>query len=662
MSWSSFVISLRLTWLLAGFDGPNIYIRTLLGLRCGIPAEVDYALHHLVKISHERGDKYKFEAFPGLAEGLMEKVLEVGNLFYDIKWEICYTEDDTKIHLLEGLFGTKDILERIMHLKRRDTSDELETPEFVHDLNKICEAGLVIRNMILLEDNAEYLADMAPIRDLICIVLNLPPDPRVNELQHYALEIAEEVTKYWSLDERDPVYISLLMQLESQDRGRILTALRALSRISMSLEDSNLLKGVPISSITRLCQFTLLDDEELIHASLDFLYQYTAVPENVALLLTHFSTIPLPAFLAELVRLLLYQAQQSVTKQLVSPAIPAVAATDIPDVPFDLLDQILKHDEPERSIHWLRACFEEDPESDITQIRLWQAYQARFTEFSTPLKPLLPAAEFIKNVSTTFTGANAQVVNGPVAKYTIKGIRPRHIPMDMKGRSFSRCLWKPLGAAKACGEFILKPQAMWEHVVTSHIGIPQDEEGRFNFAAASSSQQQPQDCCWAGCLHFARVGGVPSPYDVGMHMKTHLPDTSRKALLRQKQNRSAPTLTFPTGRKRKHDDDTVDTDVDVGGTEATYSYQIWRNTAVDERGDAAGLPLTSVLILRNLARNVPKASALLEGVARAKGEETWMEQLFGIHMKKLGFVMAHNRPLAGYVSNLFYCIEEGVFT
>ena len=72
----------------AGFEGPNIYVRILNSLRCAVPEEQDYALHHMVKISHERGDKYRFDSFPGLAEGLLEHLLKVSSFFYDVEWKI----------------------------------------------------------------------------------------------------------------------------------------------------------------------------------------------------------------------------------------------------------------------------------------------------------------------------------------------------------------------------------------------------------------------------------------------------------------------------------------------------------------------------------------------------------------------------------------------
>ena len=573
-------------------------------------------------------------------------------------WEICYTEDQHEINVLDGINGTPDILQRIQCLKRIDTADEMESEELAHKLTKIHETGLTLRNLSLLEDNAIYLSELPQLRDFLSIALNLPKSPIVTELKHYALEIAEQVTRYWIMNVEDPLYRSLLDQVdEGLDRGAILTALRAISRISMNLEQSNLLRGVKVSTLTKIFDWILLEDEELVSACLDFLYQFTAVPDNVALLLSKASDLSLPSFLGQLTRLLQNHAQESITKKLVLPAIPSTPATAIPAVPTDLLEQFLRLAEPDRSNCWLKAVFEEDPESEITQIALWQAYQDRFNKYADLDHPSLPAAEFIKNVSTIFAGANAQVVNGPSSKFIIKGIRPRHVPLDLKERPYSRCLWQPRGQDR-CGQFFLKPKHMYDHISTSHLLIPRTSEGKWEFSAVLPTPDL-LDCHWAGCLHFSRFapGTKPSPFEVGMHVKTHLPDVSRKAALRAKHNRTPATATMIPGQAR-----TMRLDPEHG-REASYTYQVWHNTAVDERGEAAGLPLTSVLVLRNLARNIPKAEGLvMNGVAGGVGEdrEGTMEKLFGPLRQRLLFVMAHNRPLVGFVADLMGWVEKGM--
>lgn len=183
-----------------GFPGPNIYIRALHALRSKQPEEEAYALHHLVKISHERGDKYRFDQFPGLAEALIAKVIDVGSLFYDVAWEISYSEDDLdQQHILNGLSGTKDLLTRVQKLSTLDVHDELLPEENAKALNMVNEAALIIRNMVMLKENAHFASMIPSIQDLIVIALTLPKHPTVVELQHYALEIAEQLTKYWVL-------------------------------------------------------------------------------------------------------------------------------------------------------------------------------------------------------------------------------------------------------------------------------------------------------------------------------------------------------------------------------------------------------------------------------------------------------------------------------
>ncbi|KAI9826588.1 MAG: Chromatin structure-remodeling complex protein rsc9 [Thelocarpon impressellum] len=632
-----------------GFEGPNIYVRTLQALRSGITEEQDYALYHLVKISHERGDKFKFDAFPGLAEGLIEKALEISSLFYNVEWQISFKDDGSmhEAHSLDGMNSTPDILKRIQSLTQLETLDNMETEDFSRRLIKINEACLVLRNMAMLEENAEYLSKLYPIRDFINIALNLPDRPVVVEIQHYALDIAEQLTKYYSLGPGDPLYRSLLIQLEGSDRGAILTALRAISRISMNLEAANRLSGVPASIVQAIYQWTLVDDDELAHACLDFLYQFTAVLENVEMIVAQ---MDLESLINQLVRLLLHGAKEVDTKRMIKAPVKEKGATEMPTLPQDLMEQLLKYDEPERSAYWLRACFEEDAESDITQIALWQAYQARFGEHQTSTRPLLPAADFIKNISSTFGSASAQVLPGPNPKFIIKGIRPRHRPMDPNGNTYLRCLWHTTSGHE-CGAFIPTAKDMWEHLLAEHVGAPKLEDGSWDLAANPEKRYQ---CRWGGCRRFDAAGGTPELREVGMHLKTHLPESASSSASKPNKYRSRRG-------------------VGAGGSqEAEYQTQVYYNTAVDERGDAAGLPLTAALVLRNLARHLPKVDAANDAAAAAArgdgdgdgmvgvdGGVGLMKRLFGPVEHQLWFVMAHNRSLAGYIADLTGAIAAG---
>jgi chromatin structure-remodeling complex subunit RSC9 len=605
-----------------GFDGPNIYVRCLCALRSGIPAEQDYALHHLVKISMERGDKYRFEGFPGLAEALIEKVLEVSSLFYRVDWQIFYMEESgtTSIDIINGLDGTSDLLQKISSLPKLDVDDNIQTAEFSDALLQINEAALTLRNMVMLEENAHYVSEMLPLRDFLSIALNLPNLDCVVELKHYALDIAEQITKYLRFDETHPLYISLLAQLGDNDRGAILTALRAISRISMNLEENNLLKGVPTTAIQNIIDWTLLNDEDLVHACLDFLYQYTAVVDNVDFLISELQVEPL---INQLVRLLMHNAKIIEKELILGREIRISAPAEIAPLPKELFAQLIKLDEPERSSQWLRSLFEEDRDESITQIALWQAYQACFTPTVAETNvQLLPAAEFIKNVSTTFQDkAAAQVQAGPVQKFIIKGIRRRSIPVDMKGEEYSKCLWRsPKG--EPCGKFFMSPESMYQHILKDHLSATQSEDGKFD-----NTRDQEYTCYWDRCHRF-KTAPATKLLQIARHIKVHLPP-------RPSATKDSPDYFGPPPAKK------LKPSFIKSPPRQAYKYQL---TAMDERQDAAGIPLSAVLVLRNLARNLSKTEAE-ETALKLEGGVSWVDKLFKPVEPRLFEVMAHNKSL-----------------
>ncbi|KAF2760289.1 hypothetical protein EJ05DRAFT_474178 [Pseudovirgaria hyperparasitica] len=666
-----------------GFIGPNIYIRALLALQSGLVEEEAYALHHLVKISHERGDKYQFTGFPGLAEALMTKVLEVSSVFYNVKWDISYTGVGSEpAHVLDGLSGTSNLLGRIRSLERLNVGDDIQDADFIIALGRVNEAGLVLRNMVMLEENAHYVSQIPLIRDLITIVLNLPNHPSVRELQHYALDIAEQVTKYWSLDSHDPVYVTLLRQAESTDRGSIITSLRALSRISLNLEVKNRLGNVPAKLLQSICDWLLVDDEDLRNACLDFLYQFTAILENVEQLV---HAVNIETLVYQLSRLLMYNATLTESKNGAKNKSQSVqAAESAPKLSQAIIDRLVVLDEPERSSQWLKTCYEEDPSGEITQIDLWRAYNDAFLNALSRQehqKSLMQAKEFITNVSTTFTGAQAQVVtSGQGAKYTIRGIRPRAVPVSPRSqRPYIRCQWHTSShditdpSSSECSEYTSQPKDMYEHILAAHLNIPRDTitgewslEIKPEVNGGGTPLETRYNCHWARCRHFAATNGNTDARQVGKHIRTHLPDDSAKSVIRNKYNRTEklaePQAPVPGGPTPAH-------------TQAVPWPVKWSVTATDERSDAAGLPLASVLVMRNLARQMAKIKYTDRGRQGTPGGRKryreddddegepqkggWVQKAFYPIMDHIFYVMANNLILKDYMTSLWQAVVTG---
>lgn len=653
----------------AGFDGPNIYLRCLMSLKSGIPAEQDYALHHLVKISMERGDKYRFESFAGLAEALVEKCLEVSSLFYDVAWEVSYLDDGRMFstHTLDGLQGSADILGRIADLQRKHVDDNIQTEQFSDKLLQINEAALTLRNMVMLEENALYVSRLHPLRDFLSIALTLPDIDCVVELKHYALDIAEQLTKYLVLSEVDPLYLSLLSQLNSSDRGAILTALRAISRISMNLEEQNYLKSIPTTTIQKIIDWTLIDDEVLVLTCLDFFYQYTATIQNVDTLI---SSLPLSHFITRLIRLLNHSTQPISKPYLLRPSIRSPPPTDMPPIPKSLLTQLLQLPEPARSSQWLRSLFEEDAECSITQITLWQSYQKRFTAESG--HPLLAAAEFIKNVSTTFADkAAAQVEPGPVQKFIIKGIRIRTVPVDFEGREYTACGWNTTtaeGVAGRCGEFFMGGEELFNHVLTEHVKAKKNEGGKFE------NEERHFTCRWKDCERYFDPT-LMKLNTFASHFKIHLPQQVSSSTMTSDLTISGANGATNGTHARSPTQEKKQPAWLVPAKTKTWE---WIQGPMDERGDASGIPLSAVLVLRNLARNIPKTESeeTLREETKAEREKNrpnghdamdidsdeedsdedahvgYRELLFKPVERELWALFAENKSLASYLSDL----------
>lgn len=284
----------------------------------------------------------------------------------------------------------------------------------------------------------------------------------------------------------------------------------------------------------------------------------------------------------------------------------------------------------------------------------------------------MQAKDFITNVSATFTTAQAQVVANELdparPKYTIKGVRPRAVPVDLRGRPYMHCLWltpppatngtfnplhPPSTKPVECEFSFAKADEMWDHVLAAHLSVSKDPvTGKYpspeSFVEVNPGKHW--NCEWSGCRHFGNEG-IKDLRLLTKHVKTHLPDTSRSAPIHRQHNITADGVLM-----RPH-------------LAASSSGKGFLNTAVDERADAAGLPLASVLVLRNLARQMGKidlANAGSSGVNALGGTENkekgpgYVERCFAPVKERLGFVMAWNHSLKEYLPVLDGLVERGM--
>ncbi|KAI9892903.1 MAG: Chromatin structure-remodeling complex protein rsc9 [Vezdaea aestivalis] len=627
-----------------GFNGPNIYHRILMSLRSSIQAEVGFALHHMVKISYERGDKYKFEQFPGLAEGLMEMVLAAFSAFTWKPWQISYSaygsgpNSQLEVNELDGLYNIPDIVDRIA----ANSVTSYET-NFIDDALALkvgygTEASLVLRNLGLLEENARFLADIKIMRDVMTIALCSKGYPSTTEMTQNMLELAEQVTKHLefpAVEERDGLRQALLLGLRSSDRGTVLSSLRALSRASMNVDtsaDSNASGCVELiepAVLEGVSHWLLLYDDDLVYASLDFLYQYTSKASSVETLITKLNA---PALVQNVARLLSHNSRSYEESRLVKNAKKAKPPTEAPVLPEELIKRLAGLEEPLRSSMWLKSSFAQDYDAHITQLQLWQLYSNCFAAYDArdPAKNRMAAAEFIKNVGVTFGDkfAKAEVVqeNG-VASYIIRGIRFRRKPIGPDGNEYIKCWWQEpdspglVGSSlHICGLFCPDKESLYFHIMSAHLDYSQHDDGNWS---PPKLPGKVYHCEWHGCTRWSTEGRL-TPQILALHIRQHLPD--------------------------EHKIDAHDYDGSAGAKyETIYHWETSSEPRKDARGRIQrlpkGVPLGAALVLINIAK------AVRELPPPIGGQEN-LDLLFTRVKAQVWDSCANNRTLATQMSEL----------
>ncbi|KAA8909049.1 hypothetical protein TRICI_004669 [Trichomonascus ciferrii] len=399
-----------------GVRGAEWMTRITMGMRSGIPSELDWALTALLQVSCNNPHMFELKYHGDLLSAILERILN--------RW---YLEDYS------------EQLESLGSLALSDAQHK--------ELQMILEALLILRNASLDPENGQLLAHDPRCREVIERGLNLPVAVDVfAEFRLYCLEMAESVCFHITPESaEDPLFVATLNAVSAgEDRGHVIPSLRALSRLLIR-DEKNIVQDLPDAVLSQVCSYLLVDDDELVSAALDFLYQFTSHASNVARLLQP----DLQGLCCKhLVRLITHRLREPEPDYIRLPRrTQKPVPVEPPRIPDDILEELLTYDEPDRATHWIRTSYEDHPEGEVTQISLWKAYEAQFEAHARQGRKLLPAVDFIKNVTSAFRNSAAMVVNLPDGqrKFIIKGIRPREYaiaPSVLKKRAEEKELEK----------------------------------------------------------------------------------------------------------------------------------------------------------------------------------------------------------------------------
>jgi len=226
----------------------------------------------------------------------------------------------------------------------------------------------------------------------------MPSSTQLSELRIYCLETLESLSVHITLRSKFDLYLRELHKLlQTNDKALILGSLRALTRLAANEHNEKILSDIDPEIIDRISQLLLIQDEELIGATLDYLYQFSSFHGDAAVQIA--KNFP-GNIVSVLVRFLSWGSPKTLP----------------PPVTTDPAQQILI--EPYRALHWyvsmslgavdicgafgdgliflflicrVQSNFESNPQSWIYESELFKLYQTKFMAHG----PMLRSADLV---------------------------------------------------------------------------------------------------------------------------------------------------------------------------------------------------------------------------------------------------------------------------
>ncbi|KAF9931590.1 Chromatin structure-remodeling complex protein rsc9, partial [Modicella reniformis] len=228
--------------------------RILLALRSELPNEIDWAFSRLISLSFE-WNEFSLNMIPGL----LDELLSFAQPFFE--WWSSLDPKDCE------------------DLKEEDVLSVNDT----HNMERMLQVFHILRNLSFLDHNTIILTEHPGFRRMLQQGLSMPPSTHLNELRIYCLDTLECLSIHITLRSKFDIYLRELHKLlQTCDKAMILGTLRALTRLAANEHNEKILCEIDPEIIERISQLLLVQDDELIGATLDYLYQFSSFHGDAA--------------------------------------------------------------------------------------------------------------------------------------------------------------------------------------------------------------------------------------------------------------------------------------------------------------------------------------------------------------------------------------------
>ncbi|KAI9244958.1 hypothetical protein BDA99DRAFT_448167 [Phascolomyces articulosus] len=440
--------------------------RILYSLQSSNEWDVEWALNYVVTISFERPEELRLDKTPLLLDLLL-------------KWSNPYLED--------GRNNNPNPILKVLH---------------------------ILRNFSFLEVNARILASDIRLKSMIEKSLTLSTSKNL-DLGRHCIDVLENIAPFIQLNGPFDECIACLNNLlYTQERYLLIGTLRIFTQLCMTEGNQVCLISVSMATATRIAQWLVMNDEELVGTVLEYLYQYTRISADFRrqLLSAHSG-----ADIGVLVSLLSIKSKYFSTKLLAadeastlegstpSSMSPASHTTDmdtthephgsVPCVPNLTAYQQL--DEPYRCLGWLKDKFEVSNDNSILSLDdMYMLYEMRFGQ-----EKALKMKDFYTVLKIAFPGTpNYMTGNGPVLEGTsVRGIQIKMSILEDGAEML--CQWT--NCSQTFGDELL----LQRHVIRDHV-------------------EEILECMWTDCADSMQE--FKDRGEIATHLRSHFDEEQQQ--------------------------------------------------------------------------------------------------------------------------------------
>lgn len=461
--------------------GINEKQRIIMALKSGIPSEVDWALMSLARNSIHPYLLFEEDAF--IAHELIKYLCKPFQLIHDKKFDLV--NQSMMTHSLDALLTLRNSVQDLSNQQwlSQVASFKKQLIEILRILsNWFFQPGKQIKELVNIEDQfaeaLHYLIDL--LEPLTCYYINNSKNDVLFNILMQVLYVTEDKDLFINaLKCLSHLLItwhknSKVSDDDDDDDGDMDKNTQALEQDDDDTKvTNNCVDAITDQQLEHIVNTLLVGDNDLNNAVLDFLKMYlfsealhqeypNSVKDSQRLRLRHLLQLSttkanyetlvkqLPLLLVSNLPLAEPTEPQPVPNTILTRRTQySIAPLAAPELTKDLYRIMLQFPEPARATTWLHCCYEPttSEEVEVTQISIWKSYETQFQEIwkvdgrdrNPNLHPLLPAVDFIKNVTKAFPNAEAKVLTvqtegeeQPRKKFIIQGIQPRQFPVSIE--------------------------------------------------------------------------------------------------------------------------------------------------------------------------------------------------------------------------------------